>query len=168
MNLPKTQKGFTLIELMIVIAILAVLAAIGFAIFSNLGAQAKARNITRRADLDSIAKALEVNKDKVTVGNYALLADTQFTNAKIPLLDPQGYEYCANTTASPTAGNPVSPTASWTSGASGCAAATVVGEWSPVSTTKPPAGTSWKICTWLEQEANPAKAATVFCKISAQ
>ncbi|MBI2595861.1 prepilin-type N-terminal cleavage/methylation domain-containing protein [Candidatus Daviesbacteria bacterium] len=156
-NIKTSLKGFTLIELLVVIAILAILAIIGFAVFSNLGAQAKARNISRRADLDSIAKALEVNK--ITGGNYLALANSQFSNGVIPAADGQGYPYCANFAAST---QPADPSA-WTTT---CPSAGTT--WNPVGTGYPPAGTVWKICTSLEAEVNPTKAATVFCKLSAQ
>ncbi len=155
-QLPKTNypKGFTLIELLIVIAILAVLAIIGLAVFSNLGAQAKARNISRRADLDAIAKALEVNK--TTGGNYAVLVATQFSNGAIPTTDGQGYPYCGNSTANTQPADP----AAWTTA---CPL-----NYSAISFSIPPAGTAWKICTSLEAEVNPPKAAVVACKLSAQ
>ncbi len=157
----KSAQGFTLIELLIVVAIIGILSVIGFAVYTNLGAQAKTRNITRRADLDAISKALEVNKS--TIGGYVVLGTSQFSNGVIPIIDPQGYEYCANTTVST---QPADPTASWSvcSGIPGGPPA----PYSVVSITKPPAGTAWKICTWLEAETNPVKPEKAFCKLSAQ
>jgi len=60
-------QGFTLIELMVVIAIIAVLAAAGVAIFSN--SQKTARDGRRRADIEAISKALETNYN-TTVNQY--------------------------------------------------------------------------------------------------
>ena len=53
----KEKSGFTLIELMVVIAIMAVLAVVGFASYSI--ALGKARDAKRRADLHDIRNALE-------------------------------------------------------------------------------------------------------------
>lgn len=61
------RSGFTLIELMVVVSIIAFLAVIGVAAFSN--AQAQARDGRRRADVDAIAAALESNRDGIN-GKY--------------------------------------------------------------------------------------------------
>ncbi len=53
-----TVKGFTLIELMIVIAIIAVLAAVGYATYAN--SQMLARDAKRKQDIRSVQAALEV------------------------------------------------------------------------------------------------------------
>lgn len=148
----KSAHGFTLIELLVVVAIIAVLSVIGLTLFT--GIQNKARNDRRRADIDAVAKALEVNK---TSTGYVVLANNQFTNGVIPATDPQGYPYCANHTADAQPGDP----AVWTTA---CPAAGTT--WDPVSSSAPPAGNKWKICTSLEAEGGGV--ATVFCKTSAQ
>lgn len=51
------QHGFTLIELMVVVAIIGILMAAGIVAFS--GAQRNARDAKRRADVDAIGKAFE-------------------------------------------------------------------------------------------------------------
>lgn len=67
------QKGFTLVELLIVISIIAILSAIGLTIYS--GAQKSARITKRLEDLKAISIALElyygVNKSyPTTSGNF--------------------------------------------------------------------------------------------------
>jgi len=52
------RKGFTLIELMVVIAIIAILSTVGFVSFTN--AQIAGRDARRKQDLRSIAQALEL------------------------------------------------------------------------------------------------------------
>lgn len=146
------SSGFTLIELMIVIILIAILSVIGYAVYSNLGLQAKARNDTRRADLDSIAKALEINRSSTA---YIALAASQFSNNVIPSDPVTSNVYCANSTAS---SQPADP-AAWTT--------TCPVNYGAVGT-NPPAGTSWKVCASMEAEVNPAKAAVVRCRISAQ
>lgn len=155
--LPKSSlnpSGFTLIELLIVISILAVLATIGFVVFSNIGAQAKSRNIRRRTDLDSIAKALEVNKAP-NGGNYPILLPTYFANDAIPTDPTSTNVYCANSVASAQPGDP----ATWTT--------TCPAGYGTLGT-NPLAGTAWKVCVSLEAEVNPTVAPGVACKLSAQ
>jgi len=53
----KLRSGFTMIELLIVIAILAILTVLGISSFST--SQMKSRDARRKADLENIAKALE-------------------------------------------------------------------------------------------------------------
>lgn len=55
----KNQKGFTLIELVLVIGILAVLAVFVLAALNPLAQFAKARDAQRKSDLGQIQKALE-------------------------------------------------------------------------------------------------------------
>jgi type IV pilus assembly protein PilE len=53
----KNKLGFTLVELLIVIAILAILATVSFANFTT--SRIKAKDISRKSDLQTIAKSLE-------------------------------------------------------------------------------------------------------------
>lgn len=85
------QKGFTLVELMVVVAIIAVLTVIGIIVFGNI--QQKARDSRRRADIDSIAKVLEAHYNDTTCGattaapycNITGNAATLFSNGKLPV-----------------------------------------------------------------------------------
>ena len=88
--LPKfisNPRGFTLIELMVVITIIAFLAVIGIASFTN--AQKVARDGRRRADIEAIATALEANFGKTKAGEYPAISCTDglsdiFANGKCP------------------------------------------------------------------------------------
>ncbi len=81
----RKQSGFTLVELLVVISIIAILSVIGITVFS--GVQKSARDARRRADIDSITKALEVNIDPA--GKYGPLKDEFFASGKMPS-DPIG------------------------------------------------------------------------------
>lgn len=80
----KFDKGFTLVELLVAISIVAVLATIGFTLFQTT--QASARDAKRRADVDAMATALETHFDPAT-GVYADLDDSWFTD-KVKPVDP--------------------------------------------------------------------------------
>lgn len=90
--LPKTSKnpqGFTLVELLVVVSIIAILAVIGFVVLGNV--TNNARDARRKADVDSISKAYEVNYNFGT-GKYQALVDSQFTTGKKPT-PPEGGNY---------------------------------------------------------------------------
>lgn len=90
--LPKSKNnpsGFTLIELMVVISIIAFLAVIGIAAYSQT--QKTARDGRRKADVDAISQAYESNYLAATDA-YIALATTQFANNVIPT-DPDGTAY---------------------------------------------------------------------------
>ncbi|MBI2017851.1 type II secretion system protein [Candidatus Daviesbacteria bacterium] len=145
--LPKSinnPAGFTLVELLVVITIIAILSVIGMAVFTNV--QKNARDARRRSDIDAIANALEVNK---TATAYVALATTHFSDGVIPQ-DPLNVAYCANTTVDGQPGNIT---------ARDCSAPT---GWGEAGTTNPPTGTAWKICAYLE---NPVSA---YCRVNAQ
>lgn len=80
-----TPRGFTLIELMVVISIIAFLAVIGIAAFSN--AQRTARDGRRRADIEAIATAMESKFDPIN-GVYTIASIDTFFSSGIQPKDP--------------------------------------------------------------------------------
>lgn len=101
-NLRKNNKGFTLVELMVAISIVAVLAAVGFTLFQNT--QASARDAKRRADVDAMSSAMETHFDATTgkypaAGSYpATLQTSWFTGQAVPAdpLNASPYLYTAD------------------------------------------------------------------------
>lgn len=94
-----SQMGFTLIELMVVVAIIGVLMSAGILAFSN--AQQNARDARRRADIDAIAKALEqyyANNSFSYPATAGAIA-TYFPAGAAPT-DPQGSAYNFSLTTS--------------------------------------------------------------------
>jgi len=88
------KSGFTLVELLIVIAIIAVLSIIGITIYS--GIQKNARDSRRKADIDAITKAFEVKYNSTgTYGdlNPSLDENKQLFASKQFPKDPQGADY---------------------------------------------------------------------------
>lgn len=86
-------SGFTLVELMVVVSIIAILAVIGIVVFS--GIQKGARDSRRKGDVDAIAKAIEVHynttKDQNctgSAGTYCAPVALWFAGGSIPK-DPQ-------------------------------------------------------------------------------
>lgn len=140
------KNGFTLIELMVVVAIIAILSVVGMAVFSSV--QQGARNARRRADLDAIAKALEVNKGPT---GYQLLLDSQFANGSIPVVDSQGNQYCIGYDNNPVTSTP----GVWTGNCPGP-------NWVVLSGNPVGEPAYWKVCAVLE---NPS---AVYCTNNAQ
>lgn len=70
----KNQKGFTLIEMLVVIAIISILIGIGINTFTI--AQKKARDVRRKADLRNIQTALELYKGDNGVYYVVAAGDT--------------------------------------------------------------------------------------------
>lgn len=97
--LPKTvnnSSGFTLVELMVVVTILAILSVVGFGVFT--GAQKNARDGRRMSDVDAIAKLLEANYQAGATNPYQAVQTNWFTSNVIPA-DPGTYTYTYPTTA---------------------------------------------------------------------
>ncbi len=79
----KNPKGFTLVELLVVVSIIAILSVIGVTVFT--GIQKGARDTKRKGDVEAMAKALESN---FTSTYPTTVAATYFTSGLVPT-DPQ-------------------------------------------------------------------------------
>ena len=71
----KPQAGFTIVELLIVIVVIAVLAAISIVAYN--GVQSRARDAERRTEMASIEKALELYH--LDNGGYPTCSNTTYT-----------------------------------------------------------------------------------------
>ena len=109
MNLWAKQKGFTIVELLIVIVVIAILAAITIVAYN--GVQARAHDSKREADGNGIKKALEVYR--VANNRYPLTAYTgggsvggwESSHNEDPgefIADLKNYGYASGTPVDPT------------------------------------------------------------------
>ena len=95
MLLPKSinnPKGFTLIELMVVITIIAILAVTGFVVYSSISA--RGRDVKRISEIDAIQKAMEKNYQPGDPNPYPALSPSDFVNAAVPLDPSTGSAKC--------------------------------------------------------------------------
>lgn len=76
------QKGFTLIEILVVVTIIAVLSVIAFAVFSGLGGQGN--DARRTADIKALADALEVKQAASKTYNAQTIAAADFGTGVFP------------------------------------------------------------------------------------
>lgn len=166
----KTGKGFTLVELIVVISIIAILATAGIAIYSN--AQKNARDGVRKAEITALAKSIETTKDPIasTYSYDSTAYGNDFTRdkPKDPLNGTPTYTYATSTGTIPampadptvwTTANPSAPAAIDNSTtAYGTLTANSTGAWQTAIT----AVKYWKICALLETGTAP----NVYCKSS--
>jgi prepilin-type N-terminal cleavage/methylation domain-containing protein len=169
-----TSKGFTLIELMVVIAIIAILAVVSFAVYGNV--QKNARDGRRKADITQIAHSIESSKvpGATTYTYNATLAANDFPQG-IPADPTTAMNYCvatsatagtapANATTSNTSGCPTIAGTTYTAVTAANLAAPGTGATSALTgTVAAPTGTatSWVVCANLEGSTAP------FCATSA-
>lgn len=167
------RKGFTLVELLVVVAIIAILSTIGLVVFSD--AQKNARDARRKSDIDAIAKAIE-SKRVPGAASYSNIVTTDFSSGAVPT-DTTTSKYVIQAGAS-VIGDPTN----WGTTVSGdTAAPSLPGTWVPIPadlTGITIAGsTYWKVCARLENSGsltavnntsgNTANTHT-YCKGSAQ
>lgn len=134
----ETTKGFSLVELLIVVTIIAVLGAIGMAVFGGL--QKGARDARREADIDAIGKAMEVHYNDAS-GQYNALAESMFAGGKVPEDPLKGNNNCGCSGTPPTCLVCMYCSTS----TDGC-----VSGFPEVAVGQPAAGTTFKVCTNLE------------------
>ncbi len=90
----KNPQGFTLIELMVVVVIIAILAVIGASVFGNV--QARARDGKRRAEITAIGKSMEASKDPAgTTYKYTNIELAKDFPAGIPVDPTAAMSYCS-------------------------------------------------------------------------
>lgn len=78
----KNSKGFSLIELMVVVVILAILVSVGISFFSN--AQKAARDAKRKSDIDAIAFAYEDTYNPVSAAYSSISSGAKFVTGALP------------------------------------------------------------------------------------
>ncbi len=140
----KNSSGFTLVELLVVLTILAILSTMAVISYSRL--QARARDSVKRTYLSELVIALEINKN---LGSYTSLQPGQMSI--LQSIDPRGNAYCIAPSLLPDPNLSVP----WEGG---CPSGfEIVGPGIPTVSF-----TAFKVCAYQEQP-DPGKA-NVFCK----
>lgn len=150
------NKGFTLVELLVVVSIIAILSVIGLAVYTN--AQKNTRDGIRRVEINNLAKSIESTKDP-TVSNYTYTStnydnDYPTNKPKDPLKSATSPQYCVATHATVAVANPTTWTATDvcpTAPAGWVYIANDTGAYNTAAANALNAGVRyWKICTRIE------------------
>ena len=100
---PRKNLGFTIVELLIVVVVIAILAAITIVAYN--GIQARAYDSTVRSDLSQVMKKLEIYK--VDNGSYPSTSEAELIVAKLNVtrdsydttINDENFYYCRDLTA---------------------------------------------------------------------
>lgn len=178
MSETKRQQGFTLVELLVVIAIIAILAVIGLTVFTGL--QRGARDTQRKADVVAITRALEANYN-TTTAQYPQLTTSNFATGRIPQDPLSGQtqacksntcDYCIGTVNNGGA-NPVGPANPFTGATpiTGCGAAgtggTAPAQYNAIRNSSFPditGATGFIVCANLETGGGNYASGNTFCQ----
>ncbi|MCL5783893.1 MAG: prepilin-type N-terminal cleavage/methylation domain-containing protein [Patescibacteria group bacterium] len=155
------KNGFTLVELLVVVAIIAILGAIGISVFS--GARQSATDGRRKSEIKSIADAIESSKD-YTNRTYTYSATDSAKDFPRGLPDdPSGTRnYCIATYAT-NYSTPSACTTNWTSGCpntTNCPGTPSTG-YQPLTSALASGGSlttaqkAWTVCAALDRGSQP-------------
>jgi prepilin-type N-terminal cleavage/methylation domain-containing protein len=162
-NLTILTKGFTLVELLVVISIIAIVSVVAVTQYNNLNADA--RDAKRKSELEAIATTLEVNKT-AGGGAYTTLQPDMFGGRVFPgsitseAQDPQGFPYCisfdSSTTIPPVLPSDLSGVSGWDNTVGTTSCPTSPAGWNKITGMEPANGTfAWTVCTRVENKGNP-------------